>query len=208
MSTTPPTIYDDQVPDVRLSKAQKIAMGIVVKRPQTEAMKRRNAAASVRMREMHKMKNDKEKQYEAERLAAFQEEYKNRTVSKRDSVEVPQPEAAVEPVVTPKEANYRKVRTHAPPLRPPASASAPTPAPTPAPAPKQSKSKVKFTPAPMPEALLRIRDDEDDSSSDESEYIQRKKKKAEKTIQQIQHLDNALLHATARVNPFTALFMR
>jgi len=208
-------MYDDQVPDVRLSKNQKIAMGITVKRPQTEAMKRRNAAASVRMREMHKMKNDKEKQYEAERLAAFQEEYKNRTVSKRDSVEVPPPEAAVEPVVTPKEANYRKVRTHAPPLRPPASASAPTPAPTPAPAPceakpaaKQSKSKVKFTPAPRPEALLRIRDDEDDSSSDESEYIQRKKKKAEKTIQQIQHLDNALLHATARVNPFTALFMR
>lgn len=210
MSTTPPTIYDDQVPDVRLSKAQKIAMGIVVKRPQTEAMKRRNAAASVRMREMHKMKNDKEKQYEAERLAAFQEEYKNRTGSKRDSVEVPQPEAAVEPVVTPKEANYRKVRTHAPPLRPPAPTHAPAPAPTPAPAQalKPSKSKVKFTPAPMPEALLRIREDEDDSSSDESEYIQRKKKTAERTIQQIQHLDNALLHATARVNPFTALFMR
>jgi hypothetical protein len=124
-------MYDDQVPDVRLSKNQKIAMGITVKRPQTEAMKRRNAAASVRMREMHKMKNDKEKQYEAERLAAFQEEYKNRTVSKRDSVEVPQPEAAVEPVVTPKEANYRKVRTHAPPLRPPAPPPAPPPPPPP-----------------------------------------------------------------------------
>jgi hypothetical protein len=207
MSTAPPTIYDDKVPDVRLSKAQKIAMGIVVKRPQTEAMKRRNAAASVRMREMHKMKNDREKQYEAERLAAFQEEYKNRAVSKRDSVEVPQPEAAVEPVVTPKEAKYREVRKFAQPLRH-VPAPAPTPAPVPAPAPKQSKSKVKFTPAPMPEALLRIREDEDDSSSDESEYIQRKKKKAEKTIQQIQHLDNALMHATARVNPFTALFMR
>ena len=200
MSTTPPTLYDDQVPDVRLSKAQKIAMGITVKRPQSEAMKRRNAAASVRMREMHKMKNDREKQYEAERLAAFQEEYKNRTVSKRDSVEIPQPDVATEPVVTPKEAAYRKVRTHAPPLRP--TAPAPSPAQTPAPAPKPSKSKVKFTPAPIREG------EEDDSSSDESEYIQRKKKKAERTIQQIQHLDNALMHATARVNPFTALFMR
>ena len=102
MSSTPPTIYDDHVPDIRLSKSQKIAMGITVKRPQTEAMKRRNAAASVRMREMHKMKNDREKQYEADRFAAFQEEYKNRTVSKRDSVEIPQPGVDTQPVVTPK----------------------------------------------------------------------------------------------------------
>lgn len=205
MASNPPTMYDDQSPDIRLSKNQKIAMGITVKRPQTEAMKRRNAAASVRMREMHKMKNDKEKQYEADRFAAFQEEYKNRAVSKRDSVEAPPPEAAVEPVVTPKEANYRKVRTHAPPLRPPVAAPAPVPAPTSLAdgslRDRPSKSKVKFTAAP-------IREDEEDSSSDESEYIQRKKKKAEKTIQQIQHLDNALMHATARVNPFTALFMR
>lgn len=194
MSTTPPTLYDDHVPDVKLSKTQKIAMGITVKRPQSEAMKRRNAAASVRMREMHKMKNDREKQYEAERLAAFQEEYKNRAVSKRDSVEIPQPDVATEPVVTQKEAAYRKVRTHAPPLRPISKARGST-APTPA------NSRVKFTPAPREV-------EEDDSSSDESEYIQRKKKKAERTIQQIQHLDNALMHATARVNPFTALFNR
>ena len=199
MSTTPPTIYDDQVPDVRLSKVQKIAMGITVKRPQTEAMKRRNAAASVRMREMHKMRNDKEKQYEAERLAAFQEEYKNRTVSKRDSVEVPMPEANTAPVTTTKEVKYKKVRDPEP-VYPPA----------PAPRPLPTKSKFKSTPSAWakPVTAVAAPDADDDSSSDESEYIQRKKKKAEKTIQQIQHLDNALLHATARVNPFTALFMR
>ena len=200
MTSTPPTMYDDQSPDIRLSKNQKIAMGITVKRPQTEAMKRRNAAASVRMREMHKMKNDKEKQYEADRFAAFQEEYKNRAVSKRDSVELPLPEATVEPVVTPKEVKYKKAREHETPRRP---HSIPVVAPVAASAPKPSKSKVKFTPVPVVDEGV-----EEDSSSDESEYIQRKKKKAEKTIQQIQHLDNALMHATARVNPFTALFMR
>jgi hypothetical protein len=155
------------------------------------------------MREMHKMKNDKEKQYEAERLAAFQEEYRQRVISRSDSVETPMPAANTAPATTPKEVKYKKVRDPEP-VYPPAPTLPPTPRPLP------TKSKFKSTPSAWakPVTVAVAPDADDDSSSDESEYIQRKKKKAEKTIQQIQHLDNALLHATARVNPFTALFMR
>jgi hypothetical protein len=195
-----------ETPDIRLSKKQKIDMGITVKRPQTEAQRLRNAAASVRMKEMHKRKNDMEKQYEADRFTAFQNEYKNRT-TKADSRENAECERPATPVGrTARETAYandhpvlpKTVPLHAHKYEDPAPKKAKAVKKAPKFEAKQSRHFVKVTPEP------------DDSSSSESEYIQKKKKKALKTIQDIQHLDHALhqARATARVNPFTAMFNR
>ena len=194
---------ETETSDIRLSKKQKIDMGITVKRPQTEAQRLRNAAASVRMKEMHKKKNDLEKQYEADRFTAFQNEYKNRT-TKADSRE----NAECQRPVTPVERSARETayeNDH--PIQP---KTIPLHAHKYKDTPKKGKPKPEVRPKPEAKQSRRPVPEPYDSSSSESEYIQKKKKKALKTIQDIQHLDHALhqARATTRVNPFTAMFAR
>ncbi len=75
--TLPPTGFADAAP-IKLSRKQKLAMGIVVQKPLSEAQKRRNEMARDALKAYHARRKEDEREQEEKRVKEFEE--KNRVV--------------------------------------------------------------------------------------------------------------------------------